>query len=147
MILCYNCDKKIKRAFLTGFTIIEIVVAITVLTVGVLGVSGFFTISAKLTRSANHVSTASNLAQGLIDEEIAKSYDELTTGTGVKDRVSSDSSDPFYNYFEQINISLLDSNLNTSENDLGLKKIDVIIFYQEGEAEKNVQLSTIKAKS
>ncbi len=131
---------KFKKAF----TLIEVVVATGVLLIGVLGVGAFFASSSKITRHASYTSIASNLAQGFIDEEISKSYGELTPGAGMKDRVSSVSSNPFYGYKKQVNVSLIDSNLAASGSDIGLKKIDVFIFWQEGGSEKSIQLSSVK---
>lgn len=130
-----------------AFTIVEIIVAITVLTVGVLGVATFFANSSTLSRAANHISTASNLAQGIIDEQLTKSYGELVAGTGTKVRVSEEQSSPYYQYYKQVDIILIDSNLAASGSDIGLKQIIVKVFYQEGEVEKNIEMSTIKVRS
>lgn len=125
---------------------VEIVVAIGVLAIGVVGVSTFFAGSTRTTRSASNTSVAANLGQGVIDEELVKSYNELNPVSGAKVKFSEDSANAFYNFSKQINISLIDQNLNSSVNDVGLKKIDVIIYWNEGSMEKNLQLSTIKAK-
>lgn len=134
-----------KVNLVRGFTIVEILVAITVFTIGVLGVSGFFATSTNVTRSANNTTTASNLAEGMLDNQLAKSYDELPAGNGVKTDFSNVSSDPYHNYSYQINISLIDQNLAAS-SDVGLKKIDVFVYWMEGTKEKNVEMSTIKAR-
>lgn len=128
-----------------AFTIIEILVAITVLTIGILGISGFFAVSAKVTRSANYTTTAANLAQGVIDDQLAKSYEEIVVGNGTKTRFSENTDDPYYNYFYQINTSCIDQDLAAS-NDVGLKKIDVFVYWTEGEKEKNVEMSTTKTE-
>lgn len=127
---------KLKR----GFTLIEVVVATGVLLIGVLGVGAFFATSSTISRHASYTSIASNLAQGFIDEEISKSYDELDPVTGSKDPLL----DPFSNYHKQVNVSLIDSNLVASGTDIGLKKIDVFIFWQEGGSEKSIQISSVK---
>lgn len=126
-----------------AFTIIEVIVALTVLTIGVLGVQSFFATSSRLTTAANHMSTASNLAQGLLDSQIALSYTELIPSIGDKVPVSTDPNGPFNKYLKQINISLIDRDLNSSVTDVGLKKINVIVYYPESGSEKNVELSTI----
>lgn len=146
MFLRQDSSKSIIKMIKKGFTLVEVVVAIGVLTIGVLGVSGFFAYSSKISRSSSNTSIASNLTSGLIDEEIAKSYEELAPGNGAKVKISTDPANPFYNFSKQINISLIDSNLAASATDLGLKKIDVIVSYQEGSSEKNVQMSTIKTR-
>jgi len=125
---------------------VEIVVAMGVLLVGVLGIASFFAVSSKVERSASNTSIASNLAQGLLDQENSKSYDELIPGTGAQIKVSNDQNSPFYRFTQQINISWINSSLATSQTDVGLKKIDVFIYYQEGSTTKNVQMSTIKTK-
>jgi len=130
-----------------GFTIIEVIVALTVFTIGVLGIEAYFATSSRLTTAASRISTASNLAQGIIDNEAASAYDALIPGTGAKVRVSTDPASPFYNYQQQIIISLIDNNLNASATDIGLKKINVKVFWQEGGAEKNVEMSTIQTNS
>jgi Tfp pilus assembly protein PilV len=129
-----------------AFTIVEVVVAIGVLLVGVLGVATFFAYSTKIVRTASDTSIASNLAQGILDQENAQSYDQLTPGTGMQTRISTDPNSPFYKFQKQININLIDQNLALSTTDVGLKKIDVYISYPEGNTTKNVQMSTIKAK-
>lgn len=134
--------KNYKKAF----TLIEVIVALTVFSIGILGVQTYFATSSRLTTAANHMSTASNLAQGIIDTQLSYAYDELIPGTSAKVRVSTDSASPFYNYQKQVTISLIDSSLNTSATDVGLKKILVTVFYSEGAIEKNVQMATIQTK-
>ena len=128
-----------------AFTVVEILVAITVLTIGILGMAGFFGVSAKLTGSAKSQTTASNLAQGVLDTELGKSYDELAVGNGDKDQFSTNQNNPYSKYAFRINISLIDKNLNTS-TDVGLKKIEVFVYWNEGAKEKYVQMSTIKTQ-
>lgn len=129
-----------------SFTIIEIIVAIGIFGVGVLAIAGFFATSAQTVRVASHTSVASNLASGLVDEEFSKSYEELIPATGTRTKISSDPADPFYLFEKQINIKLIDSNLATSATDVGLKQIDCFIYWQEGDNEKNVQMSTVKSR-
>ena len=129
-----------------GFTLIEVIIALMIFAIGVLGILNFFLFSTKSIRVARQTTTASNLAQGIIEEEFSKSYDELTPAVGAKIRFSSDPVNPFYNYQKQINIGLIDSNLSSSLTDIGLKKIDVIIYWQDQTNEKNLQISTIKSK-
>jgi len=139
-----------KRKFLVrGFTIIEILVAITVFGIGVLGIAGFFITAIHTIRSSSNTTIASNLASGFIDEELATAYDQLTPGTGTPAPVSEDQSSPFYNFQKQINISCVDINLaatDCTEIPSPLKKIDIFIYWQERGNEKNIQMSTLKNK-
>lgn len=129
-----------KRAF----TLVEVIVAIGIFGLGVLGLAGFFAASAQTTRVARFTTTATNLAQGVIEEEISKSYDELATS--AKMRFSEDDNNPFYPYWKQVNVSLIDSDLASSATDVGLKKIDVFVYWPEGSVEKNMQMSTVVSK-
>lgn len=139
-----------KRKFLVrGFTIIEILVAITVFGIGVLGIAGFFITASQIVRSASNTTIASNLASGFIDEELSTAYDQLTPGTGTPALVSEDQSSPFYNFQKQINISCIDINLAITDctaTPSPLKKIDVFIYWQERGNGKNIQMSTLKNK-
>lgn len=137
---------KKQKSLVRGFTIIEIVTAIGVFGIGVLGLAGFFAASTQIVRSASNMSVATNLTSGFSDEEFAKSYDELIPGIGNRTPVSADPASPFFQYQYQIDISLIDDNLAVSDNDIGLKKIDVKVFWQEGTSEKHVQISTIKSR-
>lgn len=137
---------KSNNNFTNGFTIVEVIVAITVLVVGVLAVATFFANSAKLSHLASDESIASNLAQGYIDKDLSLSYDEVLTGVSPLARVSTDSNNPFYNFYEQTTVTLIDENLNPTSSDVGLKNISVTISYQEGNDNKNVTLATIKSK-
>lgn len=135
---------KQKNKKNAGFTLIEVIVAVIVLMIGVLGISFFFANSSHLTRLASNTSIASNLDQGLIEQEKAKSYGELTVGNGSVQPVSTDTTSPFSKFTKQINISLVDSNLNPSSTDIGLKKIDCFIYWQEGTEQRNVSMSTLE---
>lgn len=125
---------------------VEVVVAIFILAIGVLAVASFFANSSRLARLASNQSLASNLAQGYIDQELIKSYDESIPGQSAIVKITNDSSSTLYNFSEQTTITLIDQNLNEVSSDLGLKKIEVAIFYQEGLGQKNVTLATIKTK-
>lgn len=127
-----------------GFTITEIIVAITVFSIGVLGIAAFFASSSQTTRNSSNLSIASNIASGLVDEELSQTYDSLIVGNGAKTPVSTDTASPFNKFQKQINISLVDSNLNPSATDIGLKKIDIFVYYNEGTTERNIETATLK---
>lgn len=60
-----------------GFTLIEVLLAIFILEIGLLGIAGFYASSIKIIKTARNETTASNLASGLLDEELAIAYDNL----------------------------------------------------------------------
>ena len=55
--------EKNRRAF----TLIEVLLAIFVLEIGLLGIAGFYTYSFKITKIARMETTAANLASRLLD--------------------------------------------------------------------------------
>jgi len=146
--------KHISRGFTlngyrSGFTIIEILVAIAIFGIAVIAIAGFFITAIQTVRSASNTTIASNLASGFIDEELAIAYGQLTPGTGTKDLITEDQSNPLYNFQKQINISCVDINLASADCAVvpsPLKKIDVFIYWQERGNEKNIQMSTLKNK-
>lgn len=129
-----------------AFTIIELLVAIGIFGLAAIGIGGYFAYSGKIIRSARTTTIASNLAEGVLEEQLNFPYGELAVGTSAKTRIAETQTDPFYNYQKQVTVSLIDSDLANSATDVGLKKIQVAIYYTEGTSEKNVQLATVKSE-
>jgi len=127
-----------------GFTLIEVLIAMSIFAISILSVAGFFVYANKNIRFARNTTIASNLAQKLIEENLAKSYQELNLGTSTKTRFSNDPASSYYSFQYQEEIGLINSDLNPITTDIGLKKILVTIYWQEGTVEKNVQMATIK---
>jgi len=129
-----------------AFTIIEVLVAIFILEVGILGVASFFTTGFKITKTAREETIASNLAAGLLDEEVAISFDNIPVGPGTRTKYSTDASSPFYNYEEKIDITYIDANLSDSVAATEMKKIVVTIYWINSGNEKSFQTASIKAR-
>lgn len=136
-------DPKHNRA---AFTLIEVIVAIGIFGIGVIAIIGYYAVSVQASRNSRQLTTATFLAQGLIETNISESYDALTPGTGTKQAFTTNPADPAYPYQREVDISLIDQNLAVCATDVGLKKIDVYTFWQSPTGEKKVQLSTIIAK-
>ncbi|KKQ73683.1 MAG: hypothetical protein US94_C0028G0001, partial [Berkelbacteria bacterium GW2011_GWB1_38_5] len=66
--------KKIKKAF----TLIEILLAVFVLEIGLLGIVTFYSYAIQVTKIARNETTAANLASGILDNELSAAYDNLT---------------------------------------------------------------------
>lgn len=130
-----------KSGFLKGFTLVEIIVAMTVVTIGVLAVINLFPRGLRLARESKETSVAINLTQEKIEELIAQNYDDIPTGIiEAKDRVDNNPSSQFYIYQRETQADYADSNLNTTAQDTELKKITVTVFWIENGREKTVQI-------
>jgi len=143
----------VKRAFtptpkvlVRGFTIIEVLIAIFILEIGILGVASFFTTGFKITKTAREETIASNLAAGLLDEEVVNSFDNIPVAIGSREKYSIDASSPFYNYEKKIDISYIDANLADSVAATEMKKIVVTIYWINSGNEKSFQTATVKAR-
>ncbi|MFA6493091.1 MAG: prepilin-type N-terminal cleavage/methylation domain-containing protein [Patescibacteria group bacterium] len=142
--------KKKKQYYKNkAFTLIEILLAIVILEIGLLGISSFYAYSLNIAKVARNETTAANLAQGLLDEQSAVSFDNLAVGAGAKTAYSSDVASPFANFQKQIDVAYIDMNLATSyvatEDNQNMKKITVTVFWPQDSTEKNFQIATIKA--
>lgn len=120
--------------------------AIFILEIGLLGIAGFFSYSLGVTKLARQETTAANLASGILDEELAKSYDQLANVN--KTNYSPDLSSPFYQYQKQVDITCLNVNLEepSCDSNMHMKKILVTIYWQYNGAEKNYKIATIKTE-
>ena len=137
-----------------SFTIIEVLIAIFILEVGILGVSSFFASGFKIIKTARTETITSNLAAGLLDEQLATAYDNLTVGAGTCQKYSTDINSPFYTWSQEIDIAYVNSNLDESYNLLidpltgsytQMKKITVTVFWQEECQGKSLKTAAIKA--
>lgn len=133
-----------------GFTLIEILLAVFILEIGLLGIAGFYAQSLNIAKTARNETIAANLAQGLLDEQLEISFDNLPVGAGVKTPYSTDPTSPFLNFQKQIDIAYIDMNLSasytqTAENQ-NMKKITVTVFWPYQSGERNFQIATIKAE-
>jgi type II secretory pathway pseudopilin PulG len=131
----------------SGFTLVEAVVAISILIIGILAIMQLFPQGMRVGRISKQMSVANNLAQAKMEEELAKHYDDI--GVGIiepKAKVDSNPSSQFYIYERQTEVDLVDADLNDSSQNIGLKKITVSIWWQEKEQEKNITLQRLLTK-
>lgn len=143
-------NKNISKKRCHGFTLIEIMLAVFILEIGLLGIAGFYGYSLNVTKMARNQTTAANLASGLLDEQLANSFDTIIVGEGAKTAYSTEINNPFSNFSKKIDIAYIDQNLSASytesEANKNMKKITVTIYWQEQETERSWQIATIKAK-
>lgn len=128
---------------------VELLLAVFVLEIGLLGIATFYAYSFKIAKIARNETIASNLATGILDEQMASNYDDLIVSSGSKVPYSAVPGNPFSNFQKQIAISCIDANLadiacSTSTH---MKKVVVTVYWTEsGAAERSFQIANIKAE-
>ena len=124
-----------------GFTLVEVMVALVVITIGILAVNAMQIVAVRGNSSANGLSSASNFAMDQVEEIFALDYDDalLADGTGTNNGAAglndntvasadhNDTSDPIYTIlwnvaeeFPMDNIKTI--NIIVNRNDLGTTK-------------------------
>lgn len=113
-----------------GFSLVEVVVATAVLTIGLITLVGLIPFAIKANKKAEFQSLASTYARTKLEQLLASPYDEIDAGTiEPRTKISSDPSNPAYALERQTVVTLLDSNLAASSSDQGLKKITVTVYW------------------
>lgn len=137
---------KIKGFKNRGFTLIEVVIAIFLLMVGLLSISRLYPTGLKVGSASHYLTIASAIAQGKMEEMLSKNYDEIESSP--RERADNDPESPFFIYEQETKVSFVDPENNLIEipDDKGIKRIEVIIYWKEGEAEKRLNLNTFYSK-
>jgi len=113
-----------------GLSLIEIIVAFTILAVAFIGLVQAFPFGLSINKEAENTTGASYLAQDKIEELNSLGYSNVNVGTiEEKHRLSLDPSNYLYNYQRETVVSYVDSNLSEVGEDQGMKKISVTIYY------------------
>jgi Tfp pilus assembly protein PilV len=128
---------------------IEVVVTIAVIAIGIMALTQLFPTSLTSTKSANHETTAVNLAEAKLEEMMSIPYDEVSIGTiEPKTRLATSSSEWLYNYQRQTVVTYVDGeDLTTSATDTGLKKITTTVYWQNAttDSERSTELHLLIA--
>ena len=129
-----------------GFSLIELVLALSIITVVFFSLINAFPLGLKITNEAKRATTASFLAQEKIEELFVLGYGNLPAGTiEAKNRLSNDPDNFLYHYQRSAEIEHVDGSLNFSASETGMKKITVIVYYQGGlsKNEKSYSIATL----
>ena len=142
-------SKSISRV--SGFTILETILAIGILAIGLLALLAFFPVGLRSTKASQQSNVAANLIQWELETVIAGGYDNATGTTGIngiieaKHRLASTTDNPYYYYQRQTTVGYVDGNLNASATDTGLKRISVIVSWTDPllKRERNLEIDTL----
>jgi Tfp pilus assembly protein PilV len=125
-----------------GFTLVEGLVAATILLVGILGIVQLFPAGFKVTKVSKEETTAANIAQAKMEQVISQTYTNIVNQ--AQTRYTQDYTSPYYNYYVQIDVVYVDSNLNQSATDTGLKRITITVTWPNA---GSYQIQSLKANT
>lgn len=109
-----------------GFTLIEALIAIFVLTVGIVAILQVFPLALNLGSFSEKQTQAVFLAQAKIEEIKSRSYSSISVGVLNETTLIS----PFDKFSRQTTVRFVDSDLAATTSDSGLKEIDVQVSWQ-----------------
>lgn len=112
-----------------GFSLIEIMAAFSIVSLVFIGLMQAFPYGLSINKTAQNTTVASFLAQGEIESIRSLGYTNIPLGTVAKHRMSADTTDYRYNFQAETVVTYVDSNLNNSGTDQGLKKISVTLYF------------------
>ena len=130
------------KRYLTGFTIAEILVAITVFTIGILAVVQVFPLHRRLARISEKATVANYLAQEQFEKLFSLPYSEVTPGT-YEIRAPLAAAGDFSQYERETLVELVDANYQPSGTDLGLKKAMINVYFTENSQTRTESLVSI----
>jgi len=112
-----------------GFTLIELLITIFILTVGIVATIHMFPMGSWIGKSAQMATVAGQLAGEKIEEEISKSYEEISLGETIENYGTISG---FPSYKRMTEITCHDPNGGISPNcpETGIKKIKVTVFWR-----------------
>jgi len=127
-----------------GFTFIEAMIAILIFALGVVVVLQVFPLAFGIEIANQRETQASLLCQEKIEEISSLTYPEIKVGVQTEDPLSP----PFNKFSRETIINYLDANLEATSSDLGLKKIEVKVWWRSffPAGGKQVKITTLIAE-
>ncbi len=114
----------------SGYSLLEALVAVSILALTLVAVVGIFPFVLKINKLAEYTTLASNYAKSELEDILVKPYDEVEVGTiEARHRLSTNPQDQAYNIERQTIVTLVNAELLPSGSDLGLKKISVTVWW------------------
>lgn len=118
-----------------GNSLIEVLVAITVIGIGLLSVYAIFTLNLRATTRANHMSTAYQLMNKKMEEVRSTEFNSLAVGTTTQTITSLPSGSQ--------TTTIATYTPQGGSPDANLKKVTVQVSWQERQANQQVAESTL----
>jgi prepilin-type N-terminal cleavage/methylation domain-containing protein len=126
-----------------GFTAVELLIAMTLFTVGLLSVIQVIPANRRLLAQSGNLTQAAFLAQEQIESLYAVPFSGLTTGTyAARAAIDQSSSSPYAGYEREITVQNVDASLAVTGTDTGLKLVTVTVYWSEGSVARQYQIGT-----
>lgn len=126
----------------SGFSIIEIIAAIALLTIGIFAIVKMFPFGLQISKSSEEITVAAMAANEKMESLISLGYDGINTGTiEAKQTISIGSFGNIYGLSRKTVVSYVDGNLAEPipVSDTGMKKIEITVYWMQSTGEeKNV---------
>ena len=133
-----------------GITLIETVMAVSILALGIVGVLQAFPLGAHLAKTAQMSTIATELGQAKIEQELSRSYNDLPVANTVEDYGSI----PDFLAFKRItqvncvrasDLATVSCAYDLTNDPSPMKKVEVAVYWRStlGLAEKNITLMSL----
>ena len=133
-----------KHRLQAGFTLLEVLIALSLFSVGMLSVLEIFPVNRRFLTQSAQSTQAAFLAEELMERDLTLPYSSLTPGTfQAATQVSTTAGDPRSLYTRSSVVTLLDSNWQATATDVGLKRLDITVTWNEHGVSRTYVLSTI----
>ena len=145
MVMFKSTNRKTKYSD-KGFSLIELFLAIFILTIGFAGVIAVFPVGARIGKSSERTTVAVELSQAKMEEITSKSYNEILAGIIEPE---TELASPFNGYFRETEVRYYDPlNLTFPGSDMGVKEIRVTVSWRSnlGISNSKVDLITLVAR-
>lgn len=120
-----------------GFSLLEIVVAISIFATVFFGLLNIYPVGLSITGSAENKTVASFLAQAKVEQLRDQGYNNLEAGVvEEKEELTSDGDDYRYGYERESRVVNVDKELEETEEETGLKKIITTVYYPNSVTKK-----------
>lgn len=144
-----NCNKPKKNSGRSGFSLIEIIIAFSILSVAYIGMMRSFPLALSINKSSELGTVSAYLAQSKIEEVSSLAYENIATGTiEALHRLSATTTDYLYQFERETLCTNVDGNLAASSTDSGIKKISSTVYFHDPStrARKSLNITILNTK-
>ena len=125
-----------------AFTYVELIIALTLFTVGMLSLLQIFPLNRRFLAESSMTTQASFLAEEGIEQARLVPYANLTVGT-YQAATAVATRGSLVGFSRQINVYLLDTNWQSTSTDVGLKRVESVVTWDEHGIARTYKVSTL----